>query len=148
MLFLYVSVAAFNLIAILMRKGLAPVEYYCTIFFGLFTSGIVDRFTDKYDIYYFFDPYFIDAKTLWVVFGIYPAAAMMIVNWYPYHANRYKQFLYLLGWAAFSTLFEWSFLKAGYLHYHHWELWYSAVSYPFLYYLLILNLRFLRWLNR
>jgi hypothetical protein len=53
-LFLYTTVVIFNLIAILMRKNLTPIEYYSTILFGLFNSEIADRFTDKYDAYYFF----------------------------------------------------------------------------------------------
>jgi hypothetical protein len=66
-----------------MRKKLLPIEYYGTIFFGIFTAELADRFTDKYDTYFFFDPWFVEVESLWIIFGIYPASAMMIVNWYP-----------------------------------------------------------------
>jgi hypothetical protein len=147
-LFLYTTVVIFNLIAILMRKNLTPIEYYSTILFGLFNSEIADRFTDKYDAYYFFDPWFIELESLWVLLGIYPAAAMIIVNWFPYNGSKYKKLLYLLGWSVFSSFYEWLSLKAGFLHYHHWKLWYSAILYPFLYSTLFLNLRFVKWITQ
>lgn len=145
---LYISVIVFNLVAILMRKKLLPIEYYGTIFFGLFTAGLTDRFTDRYDMYFFFDPWFVEVESLWIMFGIYPAAAMMIVNWYPYNGSWYKKGLYLLAWSIFSTFYEWISLKAGFLHYHHWKLWYSAISYPFIYSLLLINLKFFRRLEK
>jgi hypothetical protein len=146
-LFLYTSVVIFNLIAILMKKKLTPIEFYCTILFGLFNSEVADRFTDKYDAYWFFDPWFIELESLWVLFGIYPAAAMIIVNWYPYNGSIYKKLLYFLGLTVFSSFYEWLSLKAGFFHYHHWKLWYSVILYPFLYSTLFLNLWFVRWIS-
>ncbi|MDP1442536.1 CBO0543 family protein [Priestia megaterium] len=144
---LYISVIIFNLIALRMKKKLEWIDYYASIFFGLFAAELADRFTDKYDMYGFFNPYFIEVKTLWVLLGIYPAATMMIINWYPYSRSWIKKIFYIIGWSIFSTFYEYLSLKAGFLYHHKWNLWYSAFSYPFLYAMLFLNLRFFHWLK-
>ncbi|AIE61752.1 CBO0543 family protein [Bacillus methanolicus] len=147
MWFLYVSIVVFNLTAFLMKKNLRPIEYYASIFWGLFCSEIADCFAYKYDMYGFFDPYFLDAKTLLIVLGIYPAATMLIINWYPFNRSFIIKFFYIIVWSVFSTFYEWLTLKMGYLYHHHWNLWLSAVSYPFLYAALLGNLKFIRWLE-
>ncbi|MBA2870234.1 hypothetical protein HNQ85_000492 [Anoxybacillus calidus] len=147
MVTLFISIFIFNLVAFLMKKKLSPYEYYSSILFSLFVSEFVDRFTDKYNWYYFFEPYFIEGKTLLVVFGIYPAATMLIINWYPYHGSKKAKILYLLLWSIFSTFYEWIALKANFLHHNKWNLWYSAILYPFLYGMLIWHLKFIHWLT-
>jgi hypothetical protein len=148
MFFLYISVIVFNFIAILMKKRLSSFEYYGLIFFGIFWAEISDRFADKYNLYYFFKPKVIEVQTFWILLGIYPAATMMIINWFPYRKTRTIKALYILAWSLFSVIYEWLFLKSGFLHYAHWKLWHSALSYPFLYSGLMLNLYFIRWLNK
>lgn len=147
MWFLYVSIVVFNLAAFLMKKNLPPIEYYASIFWGLFTTEIADRYTDKYDLYYFFNPYFIEAKSLLVILGIYPAATMLILNWYPFNRPITKRFYYIICWSVFSIFYEWLCLESGFLHHKNWNMWLSAISYPFLYALLIGNLKFIRWLE-
>lgn len=53
MITLVISIFIFNLAAFLMKKKLLPYEYYASILFGLLVSEIADRFTDKYNWYYF-----------------------------------------------------------------------------------------------
>ncbi|WP_254698602.1 hypothetical protein [Parageobacillus sp. VR-IP] len=96
MITLIISIFIFNLAAFLMKRKLPPYEYYASILFGLLVSEIANRFTDKYNWYYFFEPYFIERKTLLVLFGIYPAATMLIINWYPYHGSKKAKISYLL----------------------------------------------------
>ena len=148
MLTLYISVFVFNVVAIFMKKRLSSFEYYGSIFFGIFVAELTDRFTEWNNTYYFFKPSKIVLKSLWVMLGIYPAAIMLIINWYPYNKSWSKKVLYILAWSAFSTFFEWISLKSGYLHYTTWKLWYSAIMYPFMYSGLILNVYFIRWLNK
>src|SRR3982751_4100139 len=107
MWFLYVSIVLFNLAAFLMKKYLRPIEYYASIFWGLFSAELADRFTDKYNMYGFFEPYFIEAKSLLVILGIYPAATMLIINWYPFNRPFIYKFYYIFCWSFFSTLYEW-----------------------------------------
>jgi hypothetical protein len=148
MWFLYASIVLFNLTAFLMKKKLRPIEYYASIFWGLFNAELADRFTDKYNMYGFFEPYFIEAKTLLIILGIYPAAIMLIINWYPFNRPLINKFYYILCWSAFSTLYEWLCLKMGFLYHKNWNMWFSAVSYPILYGVLLSNLKFIRWLEK
>jgi hypothetical protein len=147
MWFLYVSIVVFNLTAFLMKKNLRPIEYYASIFWGLFIADLADRFTDKYNMYGFFESYFIDVKTLLVILGIYPAATMLIINWYPFNRTLINKVFYILCWSVFSALFEWLSLKFGFLYHKKWNIWISAISYPFLYGMLLCNLKFIRWLE-
>jgi hypothetical protein len=146
MLTIYISVFIFNTAAFLMKKRLRAFEYYGSILFGIFCAEISDRFADRFDLYYFFNSKLIEVQTFWVLLGIYPAATMLIINWYPYKKTWFKKALYILAWSLFSTFYEWLSLKSGFLHYEHWKLWYSAILYPFLYSGLLLNLYFIRWL--
>ncbi|WP_248892961.1 hypothetical protein [Bacillus methanolicus] len=100
MWFLYVSIVVFNLTAFLVKKNLRPIEFYASILWGLFCSEIVDRITDKYDVYGFFEPYFIEPKTFLIVFGIYPAATILIINWYPFNRSFINKFFTL--WLGLS----------------------------------------------
>jgi hypothetical protein len=49
---------------------------------------------------------------------------------------------------CFFILYEWLCLKMGFLYHKNWNIWLSAISYPFLYTLLLGNLKFIRWLDR
>jgi hypothetical protein len=148
MLTLCISVFVFNTLAILMLKKISALEYYGSIFFGIFLADISDRFADKYNLYYFFQPKVVETQTFLILLGVYPAASMMIINWFPYRESRTNKALYILAWSLFSVIYEWLALESGFLHYVHWKLWYSALSYPFLYSGLMLNLYFIRWLNK
>jgi hypothetical protein len=146
MLTLYISVFLFNVVAIFMKKRLAAIDYYCSIYFGAFWALLSDAFVDQYNMYYFFDPNVFEIETMWILFGIYPAAIMLIINWYPYKKSWIKKASYILAWSIFSSFYEWLSLKSGFLHYVQWKIWYSAILYPFLYAGLMLNLYFIHWL--
>lgn len=65
-----------------------------------------------------------------------PLFGIIILNYMPKKISRFIPYWILL--AAFSTFFEWTTIKFGYLTYKNWELWYSAVFY-------ILIIPMLRW---
>lgn len=65
-----------------------------------------------------------------------PLFGIIILNYMPKKVNRFIPYWFL--WATFSTLFEWTTIKFGYLTYKNWELWYSAVFY-------ILIIPVIRW---
>lgn len=150
MTFLCISIIIFNSIVFFMRKMLKRIELYSVAMFGVLFSEIVDRFTDKHSdsTYYFFDPWFIEWQSLLVFLGIYPALTMMIINWYPYNKQWYKKVAYILMWSAFATLYEYLCLQAGFLNYSGWKLWYSTMLYPFLFSMLFICLKFVRWLMK
>ncbi|KQL52413.1 hypothetical protein AN964_01890 [Heyndrickxia shackletonii] len=145
MWYLYFSVLVFNSVALLTKKKLEPIVYYASIFWGLFFAEFTDRWTDKWDFYGFFEPYVIDWPSTVIILGIYPAATVLLINWYPYKGTSIAKIRYVLAWSIFSSAFEYSFYLAGYEYFHGgWEWWYSAISYPFLYEILFLQVWFVR----
>jgi hypothetical protein len=65
-----------------------------------------------------------------------------MLNFYPYDKPKWWAAAYILIWSVASTGFEWTFLKMGYMYYgKEWNLLYSAFCYPFLYLVLIGNLK-------
>jgi hypothetical protein len=119
-----------------------------TIFFALFVEVLVDTYASfKYKAWGFFKPDAAEFSALFIILGIYPAAAAMIINWYPYRSVWWKKGLYLLAWAVFSTSYEWLTLKVGIMWHHQWSLVHSFFLYPAIYYMLIVYVRFYRWLG-
>jgi len=132
----------------MMKKNLKPIIYYATVFFGLFWAKLSDSYAEKYQLYYLFDKGTIEYKTIILFLGVYPACAMMIINWFPYTKSIVRKMIYLMGWTIFSTFYEWVSLMNGIVHFVNWNIWYSALSYPPLYGMLILNIYFIKRLMR
>nr|WP_282599715.1 hypothetical protein [Priestia megaterium] len=72
---------------------------------------------------------------------------MLIINWYPFNRPLINKVMYILFWSVLSTFYEWVSLQMGFLYHKKWSMWFSAISYPFLYGLLFGNLKFIRWLE-
>jgi hypothetical protein len=145
---IYLSILIFNLVAIFMKKKLNPLLYYACIYFAVLWAEVSDRFADKYDLYYFFNPKIIEFQKFWILLGIYPAATMIIINWFPYRKSWKHKAVYILSWSLFSIFYEWLSLSSGFLHYNRWKLWQSTIVYPIIFSALILNVYFLKWMNR
>ena len=84
-------------------------------------------------------------SNLTVVFFILPriyAATVLLINWYPYERTMTAKVAYVLAWSVFSTAVEYTFYLVEYEHFHiGWKWWYSAISYPFLYGILLFERR-------
>ena len=105
-------------------------------FCGQFTS----EFTDRWNWYGFFEPQVIDWQTTLIILGIYPAATVLLINWYPYERTMTAKVAYVLAWSVYSTAVEYTFYLVEYEHFHiGWKWWYSAISYPFLYGILFMQ---------
>jgi len=140
--YLFLCVIVFNTIAICMKKNLKLIDMYATIITSLLIHTKVDRWTDRMGWYGFFDRTHVDAPTMLVSIGLYPAASIIMLNFYPYDKSKWLAAGYILIWSIVSTFFEWTFLKMGYMYYGNgYHLIYSAFCYPFLYLILIGNLK-------
>jgi hypothetical protein len=146
---LLLTILLFNTIVILMRKRLKTSELYTTVIFSLVVVLLTDTYASfSFKAWGFFKKEETEFSVLLIILGIYPAAATMIINWYPYKSVWWLKFCYLMGWTFFSTAYEWLTLKVGILWHSNWNLFYSFVLYPFIYYLLILHLRIYRWMKQ
>ncbi|WP_308639561.1 CBO0543 family protein [Paenibacillus silvisoli] len=145
---LIVTVIVFNAIFLFMPKRLTPIELFSTCMFAMVLQQLVDLAFDlKLDWYGYFAPgvqwaYYI------AILGIYPAVNAIFLNYYQFMKSKAQKFWYLVGWCIFAVVYEWLAIKSGYFYYHQWKVWYSAISYPFLYMILLLVLKTVRALVR
>lgn len=138
----------FNLVARFVPKNLTRDEMYATSLFAVNFELLVNVFLDiKYDFYGYFGPG-VDWFTLLPIFGIYPASNIIFLNYYPFSGVNIKRVLYIAGWVLFTIVYEWSSVQAGWFYYNGWRLWYSALCYPVIYFLLAKNLELFRNLKR
>lgn len=145
---LIISILLFNIVAILMKKHLKNSEIYTTVIFALFWSTFVDLFANfRFKAWGFFEPEKTEFSAGLIIFGIYPAVAAIIINWYPYKSKWWLKTAYLIGWSVFSTIYEWVTMKVGILWHNNWDLFYSFLLYPFIYYFLVVHVRFYRWIQ-
>ncbi|MGG1677957.1 CBO0543 family protein [Neobacillus sp. NRS-1170] len=135
-------------IAFFMKKRLSITEIYPTVVFGMFVSTLVDAFASYHKAWGFFEVDKVELSALWIIIGLYPIFAAMIINCYPYRGARWEKTIYLIVWSAFSTSYEWLSIKVGILWHIKWNLFYSFLLYPFIYFLLIIHVKFYRRLNK
>lgn len=141
------TILSFGLIVYLMPKKISLFEMYTTSLFSTVLQLITDIFLEfKYNLYWYFNPG-VDFLTLWVVFWIYPAVNIIFLNFYPKSAKPLKKIIYILGWTAFALAYEWVAVQTELFNYNGWKLSYSAMIYPFLYILLLINWKLIRHLH-
>lgn len=144
MIYLLVSVAIFNLIAYFMPKRMTKLEMYTTSLFSAFFQVMVDVYLDlKYDLYGYFEKG-VQFRTSFVIFGIFPAVNIIILNYFPFHDDVKRKGIYILAWTVFLLFYEWGSVKSGYFYYNGWKLWYSALCYPTILTILAWQLAWLR----
>lgn len=147
MVFLLVSVAVFNLAAIFVPKRISLIEIYGIVLFTSFLQLIVDAYLDlKYDLYGYFDKG-VDFGTLIIIFGVYPAINILVVNFFPTLKGKGSKTIYILAWSAFAVAYELSLLYVGVFYHNGWHIWYSALIYPFLVVILLLHWNLIKYLT-
>lgn len=144
MVFLLVSVAVFYSAAIFIPKNISWIEIYGTILVTIVLHLLIDSFLDlKYNLYGYFDKG-VEFRTLLFTFGIYPAVNIVIVNLYPLIRGPLSKIIYILIVTTFALTYEVALIHVDIFYHNEWQLWYSAVIYPFLLILLFLNRRLLK----
>ncbi|WP_409300543.1 CBO0543 family protein [Peribacillus sp. SCS-155] len=131
-------------VIIFMPKRISYGEMYVTSYFATFLAAMADMYLDlKWDLYGFF----FKGVDLWyipVFIVVYPAANILYLNFFPHVRSKRKQALYILFCSGLCLLFEWMVRKTILFYYHGWKLQYSAIAYPILFFLLVLNLWVIR----
>lgn len=147
-IFLAVSILVINGVAILVPKRLTLLEIYITTIFVLLFQTTLDTVLDlKYDLYGYFSKG-LDLESYIVFFGLYPAASVLILNYFPFHKPMKSRVLYMLAVTALCSLFEWVSEKTGYYYYHNWSIFLSILCYPASISTLVWNLWFVRKLSK
>lgn len=57
-----------------------------------------------------------------------------------------SKLFHIIGWTIFAIAYEWIAEKTEFFNYTGWKLWYSSLIYPFLFIILLINLKMTRWL--
>lgn len=137
----------FNLIAFLTPKRLTNREIYTTSTFAVLFNLLADLYFDvKYDWYSYFETG-VQWAYIPLIFGLFPALSIIFLSNYPFSKKmRYKVY-YILGWTLFGVIYEWASIKVGMLYHDGWGLWYSALSYPIIFIILVCNLQITRKLK-
>jgi hypothetical protein len=144
MWFLILTVIVLNAVFWLMPKKLTAIEIFSTCMFAVVFELIVDIYLDlKLDWYGYFKKG-VQWGSLIAIFGIYPAANAIFLNYYQYMRNVAQKLLYITGCSVFSVVYEWLADVSGYFYQNQWKLWYSAIVYPFIYLILLTILKFVR----
>lgn len=126
-----------------MHKRLTFIEMFATTLFAMTLQDNVDMVLDlKLDWYGYFDKG-VQWETYIVIFGIYPAITLIFLNYYP-NDKAIRKIIYVLAWSIFAVVYEWAAMQSGYFYHNQWKLWYSAISYPILFWVLALVLQLVR----
>ncbi|GHH97934.1 CBO0543 family protein [Neobacillus kokaensis] len=144
MLLLTVSTIVTLLAVILLPKRIPYLEMYTTYFFTAYLASLADVFLDgKYNLYGFFKKG-VDLEYIPIFLIIYPCVSLLIVNFYPFHGSLFRKVIYILIWCAVTLAFEYASLFTGVFYYNGWKFWYSVISYPIIYSLILLNIKVTR----
>ena len=144
MWFLILTIIMLNAVFWLMPNKLTKIEIFSSCMFAVIFELIVNIYLDlKLDWYGYFKK---GAQwgSLVVIFGIYPAANAIFLNYYQDMKNVARKFWYIIGCSVFAVVYEWLAKVSGYFYYNQWKLWYSAILYPFIFLILLVVLKLVR----
>lgn len=132
-------VAPIVLFAIFMPKKVALWELLAaSIFVYMLDLFIIQICEIKYEVFVYAYKG-IQWSAIIIEAIIYPAVNSIYVNFYPYNKWFKHKIMYILIASIAFTFGEYLFVKTGFLKYYHWKLVYSALMYPLMCVILILN---------
>lgn len=79
---------------------------------------------------------------------LYASTNVIILNLFPYEKPIRSKGLFILTFTLLAVGFELLSYKFGLIKYNEWKPWYSAISYPFLIYLLVIHYKFFQWISK
>jgi hypothetical protein len=147
MILLITMTVVFILCLIFLPKRIPIIEIYTTALFSTFLAALADVFLDvKLDLYGFFNKG-VDWEYILIFLIIYPVWGFVVMNYYPFHKSVLSKLIYIAIWTFITGLCEYVALHTVAYYYNGWKLLYSILCYPFIYFLLVLNVRFTRKIN-
>jgi hypothetical protein len=142
----WVTLSVLAIVVAIMPKKLSALELYSTSFFALCLAVVGDTYLSLIKhLYGYFEK---GPQPMSLLFSLvtYPAVNMIFLNFYQY-LNRFGyKLLYIVGWWIFAMSYEFLALRMGLFYYSGWKWWYSALIYPMLYLILLLNLQLVRFM--
>lgn len=149
MSYIIITAIILNTLAYFIPKRISKVEIYATSVFAALFAILTDVYLDlKYNLYWYFSKEGIEWRWMIVLLGGKPATNILFLNFFPFQSRKFKKFIYILVWAVIVTLMELGSVYADILHYGKWNIWYSAILYPFLMAILYFNYKFVSFLAK
>jgi hypothetical protein len=137
-----------NILAFFVPKKIKKSEIYSTTIFALAFGMMTDEVLDlHYDLYGYFIKGFQWKGFIGAILCFIPTN-ILFLNFYPYHKNWKAKVMYTLVWSLFSLVFEWLTLQTDFFYHNGWKLWYSALAYPAIFQILVINLKIIRRLSK
>ncbi|MEK1833399.1 CBO0543 family protein, partial [Priestia megaterium] len=96
-----------------------------------------------YNLYGYFQEGF-QWLSLLAIIMYFPSISFLFLNFYPFTKNSRKKLGYILSWTIFSVVFEWFAVKTDFFYYNGWGLLYSAMVYPVIFLVLLVNVKIVR----
>jgi len=145
---IYILFIISNIMSFFVPKRINKAEIYATCLFAYAYGLTADMIFDiHYDFYGYFQKGFQWMGLLGIIL-YFPSISFLFLNFYPLDKRIDKKALYIILWSLFSVIFEWISLQTDFFYYNGWKLWYSAISYPFIYFVLVINMRIIQRINR
>jgi hypothetical protein len=147
MIFFFALLVTLIFICFIAERKVSWLEIYTSTFFACWLRLKVDGFLAyKYHYYYYFDGG-ISYYTIFF-FPLFGAVNYLVINWFPYEANKGTKVFYILSWTAWSIFIEIASVLGGFFHYDGWQILYSIIWYPLLIIMLITNIHIIRYLKK
>lgn len=147
LIFMILASITLILIAFFIPKRLKKQELYATSAFATTLGFVVDTILAlKYKLYTLSE----EGVQLGPIFGqifLYISANIIVLNFFPYNKSLKSQGVYIMVITILTLLLEVIASRYGFIRYNEWKLLYSALSYPFLIIILVLNLKFFQRLS-
>jgi len=129
---------------IFVPKNLTKIEIYSSTFFALYFDLITDVYLVlKYDLFGYFGKGVEWATTPYIIV-VYSAVNFLYLNYFPFKKGNRKQMIYILAWSIFAIIYEKIAQSTELFYYHGWKWWYSALLYPLLFLILVINFKVIR----
>ncbi|MGP4107381.1 CBO0543 family protein [Virgibacillus sp. L01] len=142
MTFLLISAVIFITITILVPKKIKRSEIYAVALFSIVLGFTTDITLDlKYNWYGYFEPGVQYPGFLPILFH-FPTTGILFINFFPFKRNLIQRIFYITFWTMFCLTFEYLSIKSGYFYHNEWKFSYSALVYPFLFWLHLLHFNF------
>ncbi|MFB9330026.1 CBO0543 family protein [Paenibacillus aurantiacus] len=139
MTYLLISIAVFAWVVWRMPRKVETLALYGTLLTIVIIEVLISIFQDfRFDRYGYFS-HGIDYAGLLVSTGIYPLAATLYLNFFPYGKSLARKAGYVASSIICCMLYERGAVYTGMLYYNGWSWWISMILYPF-------TLTFLAWM--
>lgn len=148
MIFLFISIILFNLIAFQKNKIASMNAMFSIWIFTIAFQNVFDVMVEfKYHGYWYFDKG-IDWLGVLAHTLLIPLVNILFLSWFPFVSDLKRKVIYIASWTVGVIIYEALVLLPepwGYFHLGWWHLWYELIVVPIL---LLILLVYYKWIGK